>query len=158
MSGTVTTPRVLRLVGADAVPWAQMMPQRNAPAQPAWAENQSAAKLSPMDARWALAVRVSQMLDGGRVALLAPNKRRTLVRLAEQMGLRTFDAALVIAIVQDAARAGEPLTRSAQDRLAMVRPAAESSKSDAFEVVAMLTAAAFLGALFFSIMRVWLLG
>jgi hypothetical protein len=126
------------------------------PSQPVWAENQSAAKLSAMDARWILAARTSQSLEGGRAALLTPDKRRLLVRLGHAMGLRAFDAALVIAIAQDAARAGEPLTRSAQERLAMVRPANTSDRLRRFEVIGLMTAAFFLGGLYFAIIRVWL--
>jgi len=124
--------------------------------QPVWAENQSAAKLSAMDARWVLAARTSQVLEGGRAGLLAPDKRRLLVRLGSAMGLRAFDSALVIAIAQDAARAGEPLTRSAQDRLAMVRPASNSDKVRRLEVLGLLIAAFFLGGFFFTLIRVWL--
>lgn len=158
MSGSVTAPQVLRLVYGDSTPVDRRNAAGSTAAQPVWTENQSAAKLSPTDARWALAVRTSQVLEGGRVAMLAPDKRRTLVRLAGQMGLRDFDAALVIAIVQDAARLGEPLTRSAQDRLAMIRPATPRAHADFVEFFGMFTLAAVLGGFFFSLFRVWLLG
>lgn len=152
MSGTASAPRILRLVGDHVEPRVQAAHRE----QPVWAENQSAAKLSAMDARWVLAARTSQVLEGGRAALLAPDKRRLLVRLGTAMGLRAFDSALVIAIAQDAARAGEPLTRSAQDRLAMVRPASNADKVRRLEVLGLLIAAFFLGGFFFTLMRVWL--
>lgn len=158
MSGTASAPRILRLVGATAEPPIRASEPRSAPTRPVWAENHSAAKLSAMDARWVLAARTSQLLEGGQVALLAPRSRRLLVRLGSAMGLRAFDSALVIAIAQDAARAGEPLTRSAQDRLAMVRPASNASKVERLETVGLLIAAFLLGGLFFTIVRVWLLG
>ncbi len=154
MSGTATAPRILRLVGDHSEPAAPASPRTAS--QPVWAENQSAAKLSAIDARWVLAARTSQSLEGGRAALLTPDKRRLLVRLGNAMGLRAFDAALVIAIAQDAARAGEPLTRSAQDRLAMVRPATNTDRVRRLEVLGLMTAAFFLGGLFFSIIRAWL--
>jgi hypothetical protein len=97
------------------------------------------------------------MLEGGRTALLTPDRRRRLVTLATKMGLRPFDAALIIAIVQDAARAGEPLTGEAQDRLAMIRPAREPV-SETFDIGILLLLSGFLGAFLFSAMRVWLLG
>ena len=55
------------------------------------------------DPRWVLAVRVAEALEG---PILRPEKRERLLRLARVMGLRSFDANLVIAIVQDQARRG----------------------------------------------------
>lgn len=69
--------------------------------------------------------------------MLTPDRRRRLVRLATRVGLREFDANLIIAIVQDEARTGEAQPRTgppglptdgiaARDamarRIAMVRP------------------------------------
>lgn len=85
--------------------------------------------MSPFDARWVLAVRIVQSLDGGRQAILPPDRRENLVRLATRLGLREFDANLVIAIVQDEARTGhEPLSASLVDRLRLVRPPPRSGK------------------------------
>lgn len=85
------------------------------------AENK-AASLSALDPRWALAVRTNSMLQGGRAAVLPPESRRFLVGLGKDINLRAFDANLVIAIVQDAARAGyDPLGAEARLRLKMVR-------------------------------------
>lgn len=70
------------------------------------AENASAA-LGADDARQAFAVAVARSLEGGRAAILRPDARRSLTSQAGRLGLRPFDAALVIAIVQDAARRGE---------------------------------------------------
>jgi hypothetical protein len=69
-------------------------------------ENQAAARtdLDPADPRWVLAVRVAQSLEG---AQLRPEKRETLLNLATHLGMRAFDANLVIALVQDRARRGE---------------------------------------------------
>lgn len=58
------------------------------------------------DPRWVLAARAASLLEGGRAALLTPDRRRRLMSLADRMGLRPFDASLVIAIVQDSARTG----------------------------------------------------
>ncbi|HEB61273.1 MAG TPA: hypothetical protein ENJ06_05550 [Phycisphaeraceae bacterium] len=62
------------------------------------------ANLNPNDARWVLALRTAQSLQG---AQLLPEKRESLLRLATHLGMRPFDANLVIAIVQDRARRGE---------------------------------------------------
>jgi len=72
-------------------------------------ENRAASGLTDDDARSILALRVSEQLQGGRVALLTPESRRTLINTATMLGLRAFDANLVIAIVQDSTRRGEGL-------------------------------------------------
>ncbi|MEK6703567.1 MAG: hypothetical protein AABZ53_15000 [Planctomycetota bacterium] len=89
--------------------------------------NVESSTIDSVDARWTFAVRVAASLEGGRTGLLRPDRRRELVVKADELGLRAFDANLVIAIVQDAAREGRALSRQTQDRLAMVRPASESS-------------------------------
>jgi hypothetical protein len=87
------------------------------------AENHSASNLSADDARWAFAVTVSQSLQGGRTAALPPAARERLLGTAGRMGLRPFDANLVIAIVQDGARSGEgALAAPVAGRLMLVRP------------------------------------
>ena len=83
------------------------------------ARENHAAALAADDARWLFAQHVKDSVEGGRAALLRPQVRRNLVARAEAMGLRPFDANLVIAIVQDAARRGEQLDQSA-DRLAFI--------------------------------------
>lgn len=71
------------------------------------AENRAASALETFDARWIMAVRVADALEGGKAAVLRPETRSRLVTSATRMGLRPFDANLVIAIVQDAARQGQ---------------------------------------------------
>ncbi|MCA9298380.1 MAG: hypothetical protein KDA28_04900, partial [Phycisphaerales bacterium] len=66
-------------------------------------ENMAAASLEMMDARWIFAVQVSEALEGGKAALLRPDRRERLLRIANRLGLRHFDASLVIAMVQDGA-------------------------------------------------------
>ncbi|MFG0326556.1 MAG: hypothetical protein ACF8SC_04710 [Phycisphaerales bacterium JB037] len=95
--------------------------QRLAAAQTA-RENKASAGLDPSDVRWAFAARVAESLDGGRTAILPPERRRRLVRLATGLGLREFDANLIIAVVQDGARTGEgALSRGVEHRLEMIR-------------------------------------
>lgn len=88
------------------------------------AENRlaSAQPFDPLDPRWVLAVRTANAIEGGRAAVLPPESRARLLSLATRLGLRPFDANLVIAIVQDGARSGEgPLEDQAQRRLALIR-------------------------------------
>jgi hypothetical protein len=84
-------------------------------------ENASAVSLSALDPRWVLAVQVMRGLQGGRAAILTPEERKRLMLVGNRMGLRSFDTNLVIAIVQDGARAGEdPLGTAAVGRLRLV--------------------------------------
>jgi len=74
----------------------------------------------PTDPRWVLAVRTADQLEG---AILRPEKRERLIRLARTMGLTPFDANLIIAIVQDQARRGyqpEYCPTAGESQLAMV--------------------------------------
>lgn len=84
-------------------------------------ENQSAAQLTEDDARRILALRVSEAIQGGRAALLTPERRARLMTISRTLGLRPFDASLIIAIVQDAARRGEHTdTQRSHSRLALI--------------------------------------
>lgn len=67
-------------------------------------ENRSAASLSPDDARWVLARRVAEAIEGERAAIIRPEVRIRLVAIGQRLGLRPFDANLIIAIVQDDVR------------------------------------------------------
>lgn len=79
------------------------------------------------DARWVFAVRVRREVQGGHAAIVTPDSRKRLLRLANRLGLRDFDANLVIAIVQDDARTfGGTLpipSDAVRGPLALVRPA-----------------------------------
>ena len=86
------------------------------------AQENHAAALAVDDARWLFARHVRESVEGGKAAIVRPDVRRRLVSRAEGMGLRPFDANLVIAIVQDAARHGEKLDETAAQRLAIVPP------------------------------------
>jgi hypothetical protein len=83
--------------------------------------NAASVTLSALDPRWVLAVAVSREVQGGRAAVLTPESRRRLIGAGGRLGLRPFDANLVIAIVQDAARSGaDPLDRDVVARLHLV--------------------------------------
>lgn len=100
--------RVLRLVNADAPSPSTTSRGRNIPArdraQNVAAANARAASLTSDDARWIFAQRVRQALEGGKAAILSPDRRRDLISSATSQGMRPFDANLVIAIVQDDVR------------------------------------------------------
>lgn len=70
-------------------------------------ENRRASGLSPEDARNILALRIAELLQGGRAAILTPERRARAIRISRLLGVRDFDAHLVIALVQDRARRGE---------------------------------------------------
>ena len=86
--------------------------------------------LQPLDARWVMALDVWNTIEGGRAAMIAPSKRRELIAAGVARGMREFDANLVIAIVQDAARRGEsPLSRETEFCLKLVKaPTDEGSE------------------------------
>jgi hypothetical protein len=114
---------VLRLVG-EYEPRGMPTPREAAEARRDVArENRLASTLSPHDARWRLAVDVAGAIEGGRAGLLSPERRRRLLARAADLGLRPFDANLVLAVVQDAAMEGRALSPETQARLMLVRPA-----------------------------------
>jgi hypothetical protein len=102
-------------------------PARIAAARRAIAQENHAAALQSDDVRWMFAQQVQTAIEGGRAAIVRPQIRQQLVSDAQRMGLRPFDANLVIAIAQDAARHGEDLHETAAHRLAMV-PSGRTSK------------------------------
>lgn len=87
------------------------------------------------DPRWVFAVRVRESLEG---AALPPQRRQALDRLADRLGLRPFDANLIIAIVQDHARRGLVLNDAAMRSLQMIAPPRPARRSDPLAVAALL--------------------
>lgn len=142
---------LLRLVNDDVAPTPR-------PVSPSAAQTRSPAPashtqtgdpiLSPLDPRWVLAVRTVAVLDGGPAAILTPDRRRGLLRLAETMGLRPFDAAVIIALVQDAARRGEdPLSTGLASSLASVHRPTKHRMDWADATLAILASILFAAAL-----------
>ena len=94
-------------------------------------ENRKSAMLDPEDARWTVAVATAMALQGGRAALITSEKRAEIAKLATRSGLRPFDASLVMGIVQDAARNGEPaLSVGVQSRLKLVTAGLRASGNE----------------------------
>jgi hypothetical protein len=121
MSSVPAQPR-LRLVGAhdsDArADWARSRRVR----QEVIRENRKAAgnpALAPTDPRWVLAVRAYGQLQG---TAMTPERRQRVMRTAEHLGVRPFDASVIIAVVQDHARRGETLGDAAPTLALLHKP------------------------------------
>ncbi|MDX2132705.1 MAG: hypothetical protein SFY69_11710 [Planctomycetota bacterium] len=111
-------------------------------------ENHLAARLDDADVRAAFAIDVARAIEGGRAAVLRPENRRRLVAAAVKQGLREFDAHLVIAIVQDAARRAEPVhSGPVHARLSMLAPPADASYAWRFAIAVALAGAMVVGVL-----------
>lgn len=102
----------LRLVAGEYDPSAPGVQQRLRRAEVV-RENRSASQIPPLDAQDIFSRRIAEQLDGGAAALLTPERRERLVALGRRLGMSQFNANLVIAQVQDAARRGEELSRPA---------------------------------------------
>ena len=105
MSNAASQPH-LRLVGVDDAEVLERWHRRRQARQEAARETRAAAgnpSLEPTDPRWVLAVRAYSQLQG---TTMTPERRQRMIRTARTLGVRPFDANLVIAIVQDHARRG----------------------------------------------------
>ncbi|MEM6751047.1 MAG: hypothetical protein AAF612_11305 [Planctomycetota bacterium] len=104
-SSPAPTQPALRLVGREqprpAAPAVES--RRSAPGRSTTTNDEP--RLAPSDPRWVLAQRAAESLEG---ALLPADRRERLLRLGRALGLTTFDANLILAIVQDRARRGVP--------------------------------------------------
>jgi len=120
-------------------------------------ENRAAAGLAPDDARSILAARVAESIEGGRAAVLRPIARRNLVAVGAALGLRPFDTSLVIAIMQDRARAGDATPAPDDARLSMIPSpgarAVDCAGGRGTVLVALLGAAALALGLFAALVR-----
>ena len=132
-----TQPR-LRLVGGE-VPHTSPL---ETPARELVAgENRRAARnleLQPTDPRWVLAVRASSQLQGTALTL---ERRQRVMRTAQQLGVRAFDANLIIAIVQDHARRGRTLSQAAGTIALLETPSARRADRAILRWVAAVAAA-----------------
>lgn len=150
----------LRTVAARLAPPTPTMTAASPAAEVERENVAAAATMAATDPRWVLALRIYESIEGGRAAILRPHKRRNLVALATRLGLRPFDANLIIAIVQDAARCGEaPLGPEVTSRLTLVRtPGRERETGPQFGLRVLLGAmgaAAVLGYLIFDALVAW---
>lgn len=142
----------LRLVGADvpASPPATARVLRQDVAR----ENRSAA-MAADDVRLVFASLAAGALEGDRAAILRPHKRRELLAQAARMGLRPFDANLIIAVVQDQARRGEaPAADGATAMLGLFR----TERREGFERPWLWIASVVGGLLAFAALASWVAG
>lgn len=134
----------LRLVGCpeqsildrwhDEVASREAVAQENASAQTQW--------LSTTDPRWVLAMAAHARLGSG---LLGPKGRDRLITMGQGLGLRSFDAALVVAIAQDHQRRGVEISQ-ASGMLALVTPPSAALPSWRAWIVAGVLAAGMVAA------------
>ncbi len=141
-------PQNLRPSGTDPLGELAQQAKRAAPS----------ADLSAADARWVFAVRVAYAIEPGPEPALPSDRRRRLLVVAKALGLRPFDANLIIAIVQDAARSGDPLGSSVEERLGLIRPAHKRGASWASLALVVIASAASTAALVSWASSAWLLG
>ncbi|MBL0922617.1 MAG: hypothetical protein IBJ10_10895 [Phycisphaerales bacterium] len=115
---------------------------------------------APDDPLRILAVRTAECLDGGRAAILRPERRRRLLRIAHMLGVGQFDAHLVFAIVQDNARRGAAPDAAVKDpRLNILAPPARRTRNGAWLwIVPQMLAALAIGAVMLLAMIRWLGG
>jgi hypothetical protein len=112
------------------------------------------------DPRWAFAVLIASRLEGGRAAVLRPEARERLVVAGKRLGIRPFDAALTIAMVQDAARRGEApgqpgaTTRALAERLQSL-PEPDLAPPQAPGLLSMAASALFLGTALLGLAIMW---
>lgn len=150
----------LRLIFPDRGPSVSEVESRNR----VTAENRRAAEFTAAggeDVRKLLALKVGEGLEGGRAAILPAARRRTLVKAGEHLGLRPFEANLIIAIVQDSARRGEaPASPSTQKMLEMIpqRQPGLWAREDTWMWVRISLAAAALAGLMTTFLVNWVTG
>lgn len=126
MSSTASQPHHLRLVGTDDPDVVDSWKTPREARQNVIRENRIAAsnpQLEPTDPRWVLAMRAYSQLQG---STLTPERRERVLDNAKAIGLRPFDANLIIAVVQDHARRGES-PAEAQSTLSMIAMPVRSS-------------------------------
>lgn len=85
-------------------------------------ENWAAAQLSANDPRWVLALRTVAELNG---PILTSEGRHRVLRNAQSLGIRSFDANLIMALVQDRARRGESIDQTCGALKLIATPAAQ---------------------------------
>lgn len=113
----------LRLVGADNPADLEAIRASQAVAR----ENASASRnvnLDPSDPRWVLAASTNAKLQG---STLTHQRRQHVLKLANRLGVRPFEANVIIAIVQDQARRGANLADAAPT-LTLLRDPREDRK------------------------------
>lgn len=127
-------PRGLRLVGADQSQRGSELEGRLAGARrarpsPSLDARRAIAKsnleaasdrsLDPRDPRWLVAIETAAQLEG---SVLTFERRRKVLAFAHRLGVRPFDANLIVAAIQDRARRGESISEAAPIVAMTARP------------------------------------
>lgn len=122
------------------------------------AENRLAAMqgFDPRDPLWVLAEQAAASIEGGRAAVLPPERRARLLAAGARLGLRPFDSHLVIAIVQDGARSGERVGEGTGRRLGLLRR--ESGRGEGMAIGLRLGLAALIAVGMVLVFLAWLEG
>lgn len=142
MSAAAQRMATLKFAGASRPSLAPLSVQRSRTPDPV--------AMSATDPRWVLAARTAVLLKGGQAGILAPEHRRKINAMASRLGLRAFDAGLVIAIVQDSVRSGRsPLGTVSERSLSLVQPAADQARAGE-RALGLMIASFCLGAVIFS--------
>lgn len=145
MTSAASTPR-LRLVGAEELPPATSPRDLRSAGAEVARENHSAgrnAALDPGDPRWKLAVAAYSKLTG---TTLTPERRAQVMKTARVLGVRPFEANVIIAIIQDHARTGRSLPEAA-GTIGLINKPSGATGAGLWRWAAALTAAAILNAL-----------
>jgi hypothetical protein len=94
----------MRLVGTEdrstLVRWSAEGSAREAVTRETIAAAENAAR-DPADPRWQLAMRTQSLLQG---SVLSAERREAVMKTARTLGVRPFEAGLIMAIVQDSSR------------------------------------------------------
>lgn len=147
MSSAASQPGHLRLVGTDDPLVVESWRSERQARQDVIRANRLAAgnpSLEPTDPRWVLAAKTYAHLQG---TTLTPERRERLVQTGKRLGLRPFDANVVIAIVQDHARRGEPPRRAIPALRMIEAPPGPSHASTWLRWIAALLCAAMANAI-----------
>jgi len=110
----------------------------------------------PRDPLWVLAEQAAASIEGGRAAVLPPERRARLLAAGARLGLRPFDSHLVIAIVQDGARSGERVGEGTGRRLGLLRR--ESGRGEGMAIGLRLGLAALIAVGMVLVFLAWLEG
>ena len=115
-------------------------------------ENNASANHGPLptDPNVLLLSEIARQIQG---TMLSANGRRIVLARAEQLGIRAFDASLLIAVAQDRARRGESLSSSSMP----FHPTRVSAVPSANRMTALWLGAITLGGLFAALGANWLI-
>ncbi len=126
MFDAARSPPYLRLV-RDEVPKERVHNDVDRAREEIARENRAASGnlgLNPTDPRWVVAIRAYSQLQGSTLTL---ERRQRVIRTARHLGVRPFDATVIIAIVQDHARRGVDLPSAAGTIALLSAPEADRS-------------------------------